>query len=950
MNGLIDAAIDRSRTILLTLALILTAGVFTYIDIPKEAEPDINIPILYVSMRHEGISPEDAERLLVRPMEQELRSIEGVKEMRATAAEGFASVLLEFEAGFDADKAIADVREKVDIAKAELPGETDEPTVNEVNVGLFPVLVVALSGNVPERTLLKHARELQKVLEALPGVLAADIGGDRDELLEIRVDAARLESYQISQQDLLNAVTLNNRLVAAGALDTGAGRFAVKVPGLFKTARDVLDLPVKVHGDGVVTLEDLASVRRTFRDATTYARLDGESAVTLEVRKRLGFNIIETISDVRGAVAEEQTSWPAALKVTFFQDKADDVRILLNDLQNNVITAILLVMIVVVAALGIRSAALVGVAIPGSFLIAILCLFLFGFTMNMVVLYSLILAVGMLVDGAIVVTEFADRKMAEGNHRRHAYAMAAKRMAWPIIASTATTLAAFMPLLFWPGVVGEFMKFLPITLVLTLSGSLLMALVFVPTLGSKIGKVGTTDTKTLRTLAATETGELSQLGGFTGLYARTLSGLVYRTWRAVAVVASAVVLLFGIQIYYAVNGNGVEFFPDVDPDNALVLIHARGNLSTNEKDALVREVEERVLALDDEFDAVYARTGPASEGQEQSEDVIGSISLELTHWQRRRPANEILADLRARTRDLAGIEVEMRKPESGPPTGKDIRLQLASRFPELLPAAVEKIQRFLATVDGLVDIEDSRPVPGIDWEITVDRAQAGRFGTDIASVGNVIQLVTNGIKVGEYRPNDADEEIDIRVRLPLDERSVNQLDTLKVQTRDGLVPISNFVTRQARPKVSAIDRVDGRRVLTIEANVVEGVLADTKVKEISAWLAGAAIHPDIEVTFKGADEEQKEASAFLTKAFAVALFIMAIILVTQFNRVYHAFLVLTAVVMSTIGVMMGLIVTGQPFGVVMTGVGVITLAGIVVNNNIVLIDTFARLRKTGIAA
>ena len=485
------------------------------------------------------------------------------------------------------------------------------------------------------------------------------------------------------------------------------------MPGLFKTARDVLDLPVKVHGDGVVTLEDLTSVRRTFRDATTYARLDGESAVTLEVRKRLGFNIIETISDVRRAVAEEQTAWPAALKVTFFQDKADDVRILLNDLQNNVIAAILLVMIVVVAALGIRSAALVGIAIPGSFLIAILYLFLFGFTMNMVVLYSLILAVGMLVDGAIVVTEFADRKMAEGNHRRHAYPMAAKRMAWPIIASTATTLAAFMPLLFWPGVVGEFMKFLPITLVLTLSGSLLMALVFVPTLGSKIGKVGATDTKTLRTLAATESGELSDLGGFTGLYARTLSGLVNRTWRAVAVVASAVVLLFAIQIYYAVHGNGVEFFPDVHPDNALVLIHARGNLSTDEKDALVREVEQRVLALD-EFDAVYVRTGLASESQEQSEDVIGTISLELKHWRRRRPADEILADLRARTRDLAGIEVEMRKPESGPPTGKDIRLQLASRFPELLPAAVEKIQAFLATVDDLVDIEDSRPVPGIE--------------------------------------------------------------------------------------------------------------------------------------------------------------------------------------------------------------------------------------------
>ena len=944
MNAVIDAAIERSRTVLLALALILIAGVFTYITIPKESEPDINIPIIYVSMSHEGISPEDAERLLVRPMEQELRTIEGIKEMRSNASEGHASVLLEFDAGFDADGALIDVREKVDIAKAELPTETDEPTVNEVNVGLFPVLVIALSGDLPERTLLKYARDLEEALEGLPGVLSADIGGDRDELLEVRLDAVRLESYNISQQELLNIVTLNNRLVAAGALDTGAGRFAVKVPGLFKTARDVLDLPIKVNGDGVVTLEDLTDVRRTFRDATSFARVDGVRTVTLEIRKRLGFNIIETIDDARALVEAERKTWPANLNVTIFQDKADDVRTLLRDLQNNVITAIILVMVVVVAALGLRSAGLVGIAIPGSFLLAILYLSIFGLTLNFVVLYSLILAVGMLVDGAIVVTEYADRKMAEGHHRRVAYAEAAKRMAWPIIASTATTLAAFMPLLFWPGIVGEFMKFLPITLLVVLSGSLLMALIFVPTLGAQFGKVGATDAKTLRTLAAT--GDFSLLGGFTGVYARSLHWLVSRTWRAASIVAFSVLLLLAVPIYYAENGKGVEFFPDVDPDQAIVLVHARGNLSTDERDALMREVEMRVLELD-EFDAVYARTGGGLEGQDLSADTIGTIMLELKPWQERRTANEILDDLRGRTSDLAGIQVEMRKPDSGPPTGKDIRIQLASRFPEALAPEAEKIRRHLDTLDGLIDIEDSRPIPGIEWQVRVDRSQAGRFGANILSVGNVVQLVTNGIKVGEYRPNDADEEIDIRVRFPLDERNVNQIDSLRVQTADGLVPISNFVTRTPEPKVGSISRVDGRRVLEVQANVVPGVLADDKVREISAWLEGAGINPLVDITFKGADEEQKAAIEFLSKAFLVALFIMAIILVTQFNSFYQAFLILTAVVMSTIGVMIGLLVMDQPFGVVMTGVGIITLAGVVVNNNIVLIDTFDRLRDTG---
>jgi len=803
-----------------------------------------------------------------------------------------------------------------------------------------------LSGDVPERSLLRLAQKLQDDLESLPGVLEADIAGDRVELLEVVVDPLRLESYRISNNELVQAVRMNNRLVAAGALDTGKGRFAVKVPGLFRNAKDVFDLPIKVRGDSVVTLGDITSVRRTFKDADTYARVGGRPAIALEIKKRLGENVIHTIEQVRHIVGLHKEQWPAGVKVAFMQDKSVNIRSMLTDLQNNVISAIILVMVVVVGALGLRSAALVGLAIPSSFLIGILVLTVMGLTMNMVVLFSLILAVGMLVDGAIVVTEFADRKMAEGSHRREAYALAAQRMSWPIIASTATTLAVFMPMLFWPGIVGEFMKFLPITLIATLTGSLLVALIFVPTLGSMIGKPGSGNAEVLAHLAAAETGDIRDIPGLTGLYVRTVDIAVR---HPIKIVMLSVFILVGVQGYYAKNGNGVEFFPSVEPDRAIAWIHARGNMSIDEIDKLVREVEERILPIDG-FAAVYSRIGRPSEGANQADDVVGTLQFEFRNWKTRRPATEILAEARERTADLAGINVEVRIPESGPPTGKPVQIHFRSRFPERIEPVLLQVLEGVRNISGLIDIEDSRPIPGIEWQLDVDRAQAGRFGADITTVGEMVKLVTNGIKVGEYRPDDSDEEIDIRVRYPLDERNIHQLDQIRILTANGLVPIGNFVTRTPISKTGTVKRTDAMRTMNIKTEVADGILVDDKVKEIKAWLATQSFDPEVEIKFKGEDEEQKMAQAFLMKAFVVALFVMAIILVTQFNSFYHAFLILTAVIMSTVGVIIGLIVTGQPFGIVMTGVGVITLAGIVVNNNIVLIDTYVRLKKSGMPA
>jgi len=937
----IELAMRRSRTVVLSLLVVLIGGLVAYATIPKEAEPDIEIPIVYVSIEHEGISPEDSERLLVRPMEQELRSIEGVKEMTANAYEGGANVQLEFDAGVDTKRAIQDVREKVDLAKAKLPGETEEPTVNEVKMSRFdPMLVLNLAGNVPERTLTTIAKNLKEKLEGLPGVLEVNLVGTREELMEVVVDPLAMESYGLDQAQIINFVSRNNRLVAAGALNASEGRFPVKVPGVFESAEDVLNMPIKAVGERIVHFKDIAEVRRTYKDANSVARLNGKPALAIEVVQRSRANVIETIAEVNAVLDEERAYWPTEIEIVASRDKSKDVNMMLTELQNNVLAAVLLVFIVIVGILGIRSALLVGIAIPGSFLLGILLIGSFGITINMMVLFALIMAVGMLVDGAIVVTEMADRRMAEGESRHDAYARAAIRMAWPIIASTCTTLAAFLPLALWPGTSGEFMKYLPITLIAVLSASLLMALLFVPTLGAIFGRTGANTDEQRRNLAAAETGNLDEVRGLTGTYVHFLKWTLRKPWRGVAGVSGLLVVVYAAFFLF---GKGVEYFPDVEQPFGMVDIRARGDLSIEERDRLVREVEQRVLGMP-EIEYLYAKTGSSNRG---AEDQIGSLTLNYVDWQDHRPADEILAEIRERTKDLVGIRIETRKPDPGPPIGKPIRIEFSSRFGDLLDASVERVRAHLEDHEGVINVEDSRPLPGIEWQIKVDRAEAARFGADVSLVGAMVQLVTNGIKIGEYRPDDSDDEIDIRVRYPEQSRSLAQIDELRIPSDQGLVPISTFIERVPAQKVGTIRRTDMRRTVAIDADVVPGVLVDDVVHQLKAEIPQLDIDPRVGWSFRGSTEDQQEDMAFLERAMLMALAIMAIILVTQFNSIYQALLILTAVVFSTGGVLLGHLVMAKPFGVIMSSVGVITLAGIVVNNNIVLIDTYNVLRSRG---
>lgn len=926
--NIVRIAIDNARLTISILLFLIVAGALSYQSIPKEAEPDIAIPIIYVSLTYQGISPEDSERLLLRPVEMQMKGLSGVKEMRSSAYEGGGFVLVEFQPGYDFSNALEDVRAKVSDARRELPQGVEEPTVNEVNVSEFPVLVVTMSGDLPERVLAQTARELRDRIEEVPGVLEGALQGTRDEQVDVVIDPVKLSSYGLQLDQMIQGVNAGNSLVAAGALQGSEGRYPVKVPSLIENVEDVANLPIVAGPNAVVRAQDLATIRSTFKEAETITRLDGRPAIAIEVKKRSGANLIDTVDQVKLVASTFQQALPIAVDISYSQDKSDMVRQLLSDLQNHVLIAVILVFIVILYALSGRASLLIGLAIPASFLMGILALSLMGYTVNMIVLFSLILAVGMLVDDAIIVTEFAERRMAEGMGKRAAFELAANRMAGPVIAATMTRIAAFSPLLFWPGIVGEFMKYLPLTLIVTLSASMLFALVFTPTLGAMFAKA-----------------EPHPEGKPDGLY----MGIVK---KAVAfpktVLVLTVALLVGVQYTYTHYGAGVEFFPNVEPEYGLMYVHARGNLSLAEMDAATRQAEERLLGWPG-VSSVYTRVGQTrGGGQDIDEDVVGVIQYEFHDWRERKAASEILNDLRAEMSGIPGVEVQVRVPEAGPPTGQPIQVRLSAADPSGLKDQAAAVAARIAEIPGVIEISDGLPPPGVDWALRVDRAKAARYGVSPSQVGTVVQLVTTGLKLTDYRPAGVDDAVDIRLRLPDDRRTLSSLDQLRVQTPGGAVPISNFVTREPQARTGILNRIDGERTIVVQANVATGY----QVAEVQAEVTQALSEMDMGQNrwrLAGSSEESAEAGAFLTKAFGAAIFLIFVVLLAQFNKFTSVFLVLMTVVMSTIGVFLGLLLSGQTFGVVMSGIGIIALAGVVVNNNIVLIDTYDLLRHEGMS-
>ena len=679
-----------------------------------------------------------------------------------------------------------------------------------------------------------------------------------------------------------------------------------------------------------------------------------------------GANIVETIEAARVVVEEVSATWPTSIKHANIGDQSIFVRDALKGLTGSVATAVFLVMIVIVAALGLRSAIMVGIAIPTTFLMGFLLLSVNGFTLNMMVMFGLILAVGMLVDGAIVIVEYADRRMNEGADRKVAYAEASKRMFWPVVTSTATTLAAFAPFLFWNSLPGEFMKFLPITMIFILLASLVVALIFLPVIGSLFAMPAWVKKK-LKVKGKTdgakgfEVDEIdpTTLDGPVASYARFLTNLVR---RPLLVMAGAVVLIGVCITSFNIAAPETEFFIRNDDEQINLLIKGRGNMSADQQIEIAREVAARV---DDHpaIEFIYIQTGPElARGNNMPAETIGQVSLDLIDYTEREHSLVVLEQLRTRVQNVPGVIVEVRQRESGPPVGKDAQVEISSPDFDAMVEAAKKARAFIDTttmeingreIPTYMDQEDTLPLPGIEWSMEIDRALAGRYGLSVQQAGGVLQFVTNGLLIAKYRPDDAEEEIDIRARYPEEHRTIFALDAIRVQTPNGSVPLSNFTTREAKPQVDRIVRRDGKRVIDVLANGntrIDGhqVSQDRAITHMKEWLESGALGDRVTWTMRGADEDTAEAAAFFQAAMMAAMFMIAMILLLEFNSFYHAFLTLSAVIMSVFGVLLGIALSGQYMSIIMTGVGIVALAGIVVNNNIVLIDTYQHLRKKGL--
>ena len=940
---MIDKILNSSKLLLTILFFLITFGFYQYNSLPRESDPDISLPVIYVSLYHKGISPTDSERLLIKPLEKELKNIEGLKKISSNSYQSGGNIVLEFDAGFNSEKALSDTRVKIDLIKNKLPKETDEPRVMEVNLSRFPVLAVAISGEVDERVLFKIAKSLKDDIESISEVLEVKTLGDRERLIEIIVNPRIVENYGLTNKDVLESIAKSNLMIPAGTLSNDKGSFNVQVPSLIESREDLLNIPIKSQSNSFIKLDDVAEVRDSFREKMGYARNNGEKAIILEVSKRTGENIIDVINKIKTIVNDRTKNVPEFININFFQDESEKIITQVNDLENNVILATIIVFIITLFFMGLKSSILVSISIPFSFLLSMIILSFFDVTINVVVLFSLILSVGILIDGAIIVVEYANRRANEGISKKNVFILSAKKMFIPVLASTSTTLAAFFPLIFWPGIAGEFMFFLPVTLLAILSSSLLMALFFIPVIGKVFGTDKNFDKEQQSNLKLLETGNLNDIKGIQGKYIEVLRYCLDNPKKLIVLTITS---LISIQIFYSKFGKGFEFFPPIEPDYAEVVIHARGNFSAIEKDKIVNQVEKEVLK-NKSIENIYSRSGLIKgDNRDESEDVIGSIKIEFIDWRKRPNANVVIEELKLQTKRFSGIYIEFIKKQDGPPKDKDIEIEIMNNDENQLNVDTAFIYQFLKEKNWVKNIDTDLNIPGIEWEISIDRIKADQYGVDIQLIGNAIQMLTHGLKVTEYMPKDNDEEVDIVIKYEREYRTLDELDKILVEGKNGPVSLSLFVNRKPINKVGKITRKNSTRSKTIKFDVIEGTVANNKVLEITEWLK-LSKQLKSNVFFTGQEEDQNEAKEFLIKAFFIAVFLITIILIATFNSFYFCLIILSAIIFSTIGVMIGLIISGKPFGIIMSGIGVIALAGIVVNNNIVLLDTYKTLRMEG---
>ena len=937
MTKIIDFALSRAKTTLMIALLILIAGSYARQEIPIAASPNIQLPFVSVSVFLDGASPSDGSRLVAKPLENRLKNVSGVKNISAASSLSFVRIFMEFEVGYDIDKALVDTKQAVEEVKFNLPQEAEDPQIREYSNANFPVMSLSVIGTSSLRQKVFFARELKDRIEKIEEVLETEVIGSPDEVLEGIINKSKMEAYGVTLTDLYYSVANNNVIIPGGKQDTGLGSFMIEVPSVIENAEDVYSIPIKVTKDAVVTLSDVASIRRTFKDFNSYARVNGADAVAMEVMLKEGANAIDAANKIEIELEEFNKILPKNLTVVKTNDDTVWANMMVSELNGNIISAVVLIMILVVASMGFRVSMLVGLSIPFCFLMTYLTLYLLGYEVNFLVMMGLLLGMGMLIDGSIVVTEYADRKISEGLSRLEGYRLASKRMFTPVLASVGTTIAAFIPLIFWPGYTGQFMRYLPITVSIVLASSLFYSLVLIPVLGSYFGqsssslKLGKDSDKTGEPLFD----KLSEYyGKLTKIFVKNPGETIILT----------LAVLFTIDTTYSFYGKGTVYFAIVDTVKAELTIRGRGNFSALESKKIIETVEERLLQID-ELESVFLRSG--SPWWESGGDKIGSGYVEVVPPSERDISGlEIMQLVTEVTQDIPGIIVEAVADLGGPSFDSPIELNISGDIEADVIAASLIAEEFMRNeVKGLTGIFSSQPYPGVEWNVEVDKQKAAQLGVNVGDVGALVQMLTSGFKVGEFRPDDSKDEVEIRVRFPAEDRTITGINNLNVTTRNGLVPVSSFIKLSPKENRATVNRRNAQYVQEIGASTIDESAVAAKVAEMQKWIDAQNFSKQgVVMEFTGMQEETEEVNQFMVMAGITAIFIMLILLLTQFNSFYQSLLILSAVFMSFVGVLLGLLISNRPFSSTMTGISIVTLAGIVVNNNIVLIDTFNRLK------
>lgn len=933
-----NAAIQRRGTVYVLMFIAVVVGIYSYVTLPRESNPDITIPYVLVVTNYEGVASEDIESLITLPIERKLKGLKEVEEIRSVSAEGSSMITIEFHPDVDIDDALQWVRDKVDQAKGDLPNDLEEdPSILEINLSEFPILMVAISGDVGETVLKGVSEALEERIEEIPGVLDVVLTGARERQVRVEFDPDRLAAYRLSFAEILAAIQRENVNIPGGSIDLGEGKYLLRIPGEFTDPNQIDNLVMVTRDGRPIYYKDIATLDFSFEDRLSHARLGGMESISLAVKKRTGENIIAVADQVFALLQGARDLVPEGVSLEVTLNQSKDIRRMVNELENNILTGLILVVAVLFLFLGLRNSLFVALAIPFSMLLSFIVIQALGMTLNMVVLFSLILALGMLVDNAIVIVENVYRHMQEGNGRVNAARIAAAEVGWPVITSTLTTLCAFFPMIFWPGIMGEFMKFLPITLIITLSASLFVALVINPVLCAGFMR-----------LRPTELHPREDRSRILRLYRKTLETALDHS-LLVALVAFG--LLIGISALYGKFGHGLEFMPDTEPNRAFVEIKAPEGTRLDSTDLLVRQVEKLALAEEDiRFVTGEAGVAPSGEAGAESggQSHMGKVSMEFVERaERHEPSDAVLERLRRALADFAGAEIKVEKEEHGPPTGPPINIEISGDNIETLQALVAQARKLIAEVPGLVDLKDDFARAKPEIQVLVDREKASLLNLSTSEISNMVKAAVSGSKLGNYRFGQ--DEYDIVVRLPEDRRQrLVDIENLLIPTPGGdPVPISTVATIRLAAGFGSIRHLDQKRVVTISANTL-GRNSNEVLKEVQAHLVELKLPGGYQLAFSGEQEEQQKAIDFLGKAFLAALFLISLVLVTQFNSLSQTLIVMTSVILSLTGVLIGLLVTNTPFGVIMTGIGVISLAGVVVNNAIVLIDYINQLRAQGL--